>query len=317
VNHLLIISLSRSGGKLLRMLLDGHTRLNVFPFEHWNRPVKASYPAHRIEAFERMSVDEKLATAGARFVERKIRRLHPDALATAVMRAWMADAAKATTLPAMYDSLGHRYFEAIGRDFTDQVVNHCGGLCRLTPTQIDAVFGPGTHLITIRDPRAVFVSMQALRYKKFTFKRIRMGKVSESDTERHIARMEVVDGASGYLRGFCDDYRNMVAQHAGRKEIIRVRFEDLVTSPEATMRQVCGRLGFPWEPALLAPTQFGVPRSANSSYGRQGDGIHAQAAADWQRRIAPAVCTYIEEALADEMRVFGYAPVIRSSQPVA
>lgn len=77
MNHVLIVSLSRSGGKLMRMLLDGHPELNAFPFEHWNRTSKNTIPTRRMEIFDRLSIDAKLKTAGAAHVERKLKRLHP------------------------------------------------------------------------------------------------------------------------------------------------------------------------------------------------------------------------------------------------
>src|SRR5262249_57942792 len=110
----LIVSLSRSGGKLMRMLLDGHPQLNAFPFEHWNRSSKGTFPAHKVAAFAAMSPDDRLATAGASLVEKKLRKLHPDPVVSNVMSHWRADSEQATTLPAMYESLARRYFSALG-----------------------------------------------------------------------------------------------------------------------------------------------------------------------------------------------------------
>jgi hypothetical protein len=76
VRHLLIVSLSRSGGKLLRMLLDGHPKINAFPYEHWNRKSKNEIPTHRMEAFARMPAEEQFETAGAAQAEKKLLRVH-------------------------------------------------------------------------------------------------------------------------------------------------------------------------------------------------------------------------------------------------
>lgn len=310
MNHVLIISLSRSGGKLLRMLFDGHTELNAFPFEHWHRGAKGKFPARRIAEFASLSSGDKLATAGAGLAEKKIRSRHGEALAAEVMGGWREDMARAATLPDLYASFARRYFAALGAVPWLSVVNHCGGLCRLTGGELDAVYGKGTHVITIRDPRAVFVSMEALRHRKFTIRRVRMGKVSASRVNRHIEKSEPCAGVSGYLREFCEDYRHMMQAHVARPEVVRVRFEDLVTAPEATTREICARLGLRWEPILLTPTQFGTPRAANSSYRRQSEGIvHQQAAGDWVARIPPAACQFIEENLAAQMNALGYRPL--------
>jgi len=175
--------------------------------------------------------------------------------------------------------------------------------------QLDAVYGEGRHLLTIRDPRAVFASMQAMLWRKFTIRNVLKGKVSAPMVDRHIEKLESVNGVSAYLRAFCDDYKRMVADHAQRDDVVCVRFEDLVTSPEATMRDVASRLAIRWDAALLQPTQLGVRRAPNSSFSRQGAGIHALAAGDWVSRISPAARNYIEETLNAEMAAFRYESI--------
>src|SRR5262245_60344827 len=316
MNHVLIVSLSRSGGKLLRTLLDGHPQLSVFPFEHWNRISKNKLPMRRMEAFDRLSIDDKLTTAGAVHVERKLKRLHPPPLLSEVVQSWRAGADGTTTLAAMYEGLARAYFTALGRPQDAIVVNHCGSLCRFSREQLDAVFGVGRHLLTIRDPRAVFSSMQGLLDRKFTIKRVKKGKVRPAALERHIEKLDTVDSASGYLREFCQDYRTMVERYAACSEVIRIRFEDLVRSPEATMRRLALQLTIRWDESLLSPTELGVAHSPNSSFARQGSGIHVQAADDWVERIDPSVRSYIEDDLADEMAALGYRRLDASGRPV-
>jgi hypothetical protein len=316
MNHILIVSLSRSGGKLLRTLLDGHPQLNVFPFEHWNRKSKNEIPTRRMEAFDRLSVEDKLATAGVGHVERKLMRLHPPELLAEVIQTWRVEIARAGTLAAAYESLSSAYFTALGRPRDAIVVNHCGSLCRFARGQLDAVFGKGTHLLTIRDPRSVFTSMQGLLNRKFAIKRVMKGKVQPSALERHAGKLQTVDSASGYLREFCEDYRAMVKRYAACPDVIRMRFEDLVRSPEAVMRRLATQLAIDWNMSLLSPTGLGIDHSANSSFARHGSGIHVQAADDWVRRIVPSVCRYIEDALAEEMTALGYQRMGESGEPV-
>jgi hypothetical protein len=292
------------------MLLDGHPALNVFPFEHWNRHSKNKIPTRRMQIFARLADDEKLETAGASHVERKLGRRHPPALVAEVMHAWRVEAAGAESLPAMYEHLAHAYFPAVGRARDALVVNHCGSLCRFMRDQIDAVFGKGKHLLTIRDPRAVFTSMKGLLDRKFTDDGT-ADKVSASALERHLTKLKTTDAVSGYLREFCVDYRNMVAGYAGCRDVLRIRFEDLVTAPESTMRGIASELALQWDQSLMAPTQLGTSRRANSSFARRGGSIHGRAASDWAERIDPSVCRYIEEALSDEMAALGYQPMGR------
>jgi hypothetical protein len=312
----LIVSVSRIGGKLVRTLLDGHPEVNAFPYEHWNRRSKNEIPTHRMEAFARMSAEEQLATAGAPQAELKLLRVHEPSLVAEVMRAWRAATVGARVLPDMYEALARTYFPAIGRARDAVVVNHCGSLCRFTRDQVDGVYGKGTHVLTIRDPRAVFSSMQGLLSLKFTSDRLQKGVVSPSRLERHLKKLETIDAASGYLREFCEDYRSMVANYAACPDVIRLRFEDLVTSPEATMRSLAQRLGIRWETTLLEPTQLGGAHSPNSSFDRQGAAIHSGAAADWVGRIEPATRRYIEDTLATEMAALGYQRIDESGRTV-
>ena len=301
------------------MLLDGHPQLNVFPFEHWNRSSKNKVPERRIEMFDRLSVDDKLETAGAAHVERKLARLHPQTLVTDVMRAWRAETTDAATLPAMYERLARSYFPATGRSPDRVVVNHCGSLCRFTREQIDAVFGAGTHLLTIRDPRAAFSSMQGLLHRKFTIEQAQKSRVSPSMIARHVQKLKAVDSISGYLREFCQGYRHMVARYAACPDVIRMRFEDLVMAPEASMRRLAVQLGIDWNPGLLEPTEFGAAHAPNSSFARRGGTIHGEAAHDWTGRIAASDRDYIENTLTDEMAALGYQRLANGSPvlPVA
>jgi len=306
LTHFLVVSLSRSGGKLLRMLLDGHSQIDAIPFEHWNRVSKADFPARRIAAFARLSLDQKLETAGAAHVERKLRRLHSAPEIAGIMARWRAASEGAQTLAAMYETFARTYFPAIDKDQTRIVANHCGSMCRWSREQIDALYGPGRHLLTIRDPRAVFASMETMRCRKFTVSHVQKAKVSAEMLERHLDKLEATHGVSAYVREFCRDYQHMVSCHAARPDIVRVRFEDLVASPEATTRQLAATLGIPWEPSLLEPTECGQPRPANSSFGRDGVGIQPGAADRWVAHLAPAPRRYIEDTLAGEMTALGY-----------
>jgi hypothetical protein len=306
MRHALIVSLSRSGGKLLRTLFDGHPECNVFPYEHWNRASKNSIPTERTQAFGELSVDQRVEAAGADQVERKLNRLHAAELVQGVMTAGRGAAAHVSTLAEMYEGLSRAYFSALGRPDDALVVNHCGSLSRFGPDQLDAVYGPGVHLLTIRDPRAVFSSMEGLLDRKFSAKRVLKGKVSASVLERHVRNRETDGGASAYLREFCDSYRTMVACYGANPAVVRMRFEDLVRAPEFTMRRVAAQLGIGWHDTLLEPTQLGGGHAPNTSFARSGGGIHAKAADDWVGHLDPATCRYIEETLEEEMAALGY-----------
>jgi hypothetical protein len=107
----------------------------------------------------------------------------------------------------------------------------------------------------------------------------------------------------------------MFRRYAAVNDVVRVRFEDLVTDPESTMQRLAARLAIRWEPGLLTPSQFGVPHAANSSFGRHGTTVHQQAASDWVNRIEPGTREYIERELVEEMAALGYRPLASSGVP--
>jgi hypothetical protein len=148
--------------------------------------------------------------------------------------------------------------------------------------------------------------MQGLLHRKFTVEQEQKGRVSASMIARHVQKLEMVDSISGYLREFCLDYRHMVARYAACPDVIRMRFEDLLMAPEASMRGLASRLGIDWHPGLLEPTEFGAAHAPNSSFARRGGTIHGDAAHDWTGRIASSDRDYIEDILADEMTALGY-----------
>lgn len=63
-DNILIVSLRRSGGKLLRRSLDGHPRIRALPFEHWHTAKKGRFPGPILERFGELSAEEKLAITG-------------------------------------------------------------------------------------------------------------------------------------------------------------------------------------------------------------------------------------------------------------
>jgi hypothetical protein len=54
---ILVVSLRRSGGKLVRWLLDGHPDIRALPFEHWHSDRKGKFPGSILNRLGRMSAE--------------------------------------------------------------------------------------------------------------------------------------------------------------------------------------------------------------------------------------------------------------------
>jgi hypothetical protein len=67
-----------------------------------------------------------------------------------------------------------------------------------------------------------------------------------------------------------------------------VRFEDLVASPQAVMRDVSRFLGIQYTPSLTVATELGLPYKGNSFDGKQFDGgVSGDNVGSWRHRISP------------------------------
>ena len=303
---ILITSISRSGGKLLRTLLDGHPALRVLPFEHWHARRKNGFMPRAVRNFPGLSADERLDVCGFRHARRKLQCLHGEAFVGELFEDLLADASSTISAPALFQTFGRHYFRQLGGYPADgAIVNHCGSLCLLPRSNIEEMFGPARHLLSVRDPRSVWVSTMAMRQKRFTLQYARRGLVKRGEVERHVAMLRRVDGISGYMRRFGDNYRRMIRENVESDEVVWLRFEDLVTEPEPAMQKVADRLGLEWSACLVEPTQCRSAKVANTSFARNA-GVDGSAAGDWTGRMLPEDRTALEGTLGREMRMLGY-----------
>ena len=94
----------------------------------------------------------------------------------------------------------------------------------------------------------------------------------------------------------------------GEERYHLLRFEDLATAPEPTMRGIAAFLGIDFDPCLLKPTVLGVAVGGNAFDGVASFDVSARNVNRWRDRITPQDAQVIEFHLADEMNAFGYAP---------
>jgi hypothetical protein len=99
-------------------------------------------------------------------------------------------------------------------------------------------------------------------------------------------------------------------------EVLRVRYEDLVTDVETTLRSISAFLGIAYDPSMVGAAAQGA-----SEYSRFYAAIHAnlkmpptdQFIGKWKERLGPADVALIESIAGDRMVELGY---IRSAEPV-
>lgn len=90
-----------------------------------------------------------------------------------------------------------------------------------------------------------------------------------------------------------------------------VRYETLVSAPEAAVREVCDFIDEPFAPEMLSLQ--GAPafadRGSNSSYGQRTPGtITTSSVGRFREVLSPRQIAFVQRTARDEMARFGYAP---------
>jgi len=88
-----------------------------------------------------------------------------------------------------------------------------------------------------------------------------------------------------------------VASARNRPLVHEIRYEDLVTHPEATLTDLCAFLGLAFDPAMLAYDK-------KSTY----DKPDARLTYQWKRKLTPRELRQVEARLGPRLQAAGYAP---------
>jgi hypothetical protein len=91
-------------------------------------------------------------------------------------------------------------------------------------------------------------------------------------------------------------------------QILDVRYEDLVSEPEAVVRRICAFLGEEFEPAMLdaAARADSVPTAERSIHTKLGEPLSASASSRWRTKLSPFECFIMEACLQKPLREWGY-----------
>ena len=161
---------------------------------------------------------------------------------------------------------------------------------------------PTARFIEItRDPRDVLASKKTRTADVSTSKRY-------SDDERARKRLEkAFDPLWDAL-----SWKSAVA--AGRRartkypdRVFHVLYEDLVTAPEQTVRELCAFLGLDFE-----PTMIDVPGGNAADFSGRKEGIYASSLKRWQKALTPAEVALSQSVLKRELGELGY-----DAEPIA
>jgi hypothetical protein len=295
-----VVGVSRSGTTLMRRVLGGHSRIAIATENHYLGHLLPWEGARTYFARLGDPRDDATMRRIAGFIysgefqrSSRLREVSP-------FWGWLTSAVPRTELEARLlasDRTERGVFSVLLRTFADHKRKPIMG--EKTPAHLawaDTLLAwyPDARIIhMIRDPRAVYVSEV----------RRRLGAPT-TVPYRWLA------GIPAVLRAFvllevvwawaiaADRHRRLTVRYPGR--YLGVRFEDLVSAPETTLRSVCAFLGVEPEARMLQ-------RTVTSKGAMQGmPGFDAGAADRWRASIGRSSSRVIEGMLSGRMRALGY-----------
>lgn len=266
-----IVGASRSGTTLLRLIMAGHSRIHIPPETWFLEPL-----------VQQLLLTEPLSPADVRKAVDIITSHYrwPDMEIATDDFTQHAMALASPKLADIVNLVYQRQLETEGKNrFGDKTPQYIGIVPEL------AALYPGAKFIhLIRDGRDVAISF------------------IDADFEGRCYDGERFQWIWAIHKGLA--YRN--SPHA--RDILEVRYEDLVSNPESTVRGICEFLGETFEPAML---QFHDRREMVPARGRH---IHSKlekplsndATAVWRKKLSGLECFAMEACIGGDLKRLNY-----------
>jgi hypothetical protein len=265
-----IIGAGRSGTTLLRLLLAGHSRLHI-PAETWFlRPLVRELPLTGVLTPAQLERAVAIMTGDDRWPDMDM-----------PTEDFRRSAARLTD-PRLADivSIVYHWQSALAGK------PRCGDK---TPVYFSivpqlAVLYPGARFIhLIRDGRDVAVSRIDVGWERY-YERDRFEWNLAIDARRHYLGLPLA------------------------RQVLEIRYEDLVLDPERTVRHVCCFLGEEFEPAMLDwhSRRCLVPARERHIHRKLGQELSSAFVAAWYRRLSAPECFAVEACLHERLELLGY-----------
>ncbi len=157
---------------------------------------------------------------------------------------------------------------------------------------LKATYPAAKFIHLLRDPRAVTLSLMRSNLHR--------------SNAYFGARRWLMDVGAG---------RNLKAAYPD--DVLEVRYEDLVSEPEATLRTICDFLSLPFDATMLDYDQTGT-REYQPIFDQIHDRLHQPPRADrieaWREELSPRDWAVVEAVCAETMHEVGYQPELVEPQ---
>lgn len=264
-----LIGAGRSGTTLLRLILAGHSRLHIPPETRFLRPLVRELP---------LSGDLSAAQ-----IERAVAIIigdyrWPDMGMAAEDLRRRALELRSPRLVDIINLVYQHHLTGVGKSrFGDKTPIYFEIVPEL------ATLYPGAKFIhLIRDGRDVAISRIDVNWERYY--------------ERQFEWSLAMARRREYLRS------------AYARQILQVKYEDLVANPEAIVRQVCAFLDERFEPQMLDWGHLTalVPAREMHIHGRLAEPISSESIAVWRRKLTAPECFAMEACLHRDLERLGY-----------
>lgn len=261
----------RSGTTLLSSRLSAHSRIAIAPESHY---LNVWVPEHRHLDLARPTDFRAFWSAFSTSDRFSYFGVSPEDVRRRIRDTRRSDHA------TIFRCLLEAYAERQGK-------NRWGEKTPAHFEHVDELLGwfPGARIVfMVRDPRAVVSSLQRVPW-------------AGSGVARHAVRWQrAADEAS---------------RRSADERVRIVRYEDLVTDPEATLRTVCDLVGESYEPGMLQASEATSPIVNRSGWAQEHlssalSPVTSGHARKWETQLAPNDVAVIETLTDRGMRRYGY-----------
>lgn len=289
-----VVGASRSGTELVRALLNRHPRVGVAPETHYFDDLRPKVGGGR-----------SVLTPEQREMTRKyFDDLHNGWYGLNTKVPASTSAQWSESMGETADEVFRQYCEAWsaarGKDvWGEKTPRHI-----FRGDDILAAFPDARILVLMRDPRAVVASYRDWRNQWAGPEALDPSLVDASQREdRRIRASYSLSIVSMLWKSAARHAESLVRRH-GPDRVRILKYEDLVTEPERTTRELCAWLGVQFDSDMLT---VGV---VNSSYvaANVQDGVDPAVADRWRHVLSENEIGYVDWLVGGVARSFGYAP---------
>jgi hypothetical protein len=269
-----VLGCPRSGTTLLRVMLNTHPRIAIPPESRFVRPVY----------FRRHAFGPPGSPTAARRIARTITRPRSGAAHLGLTRPALTDDLLRARPSTVADALRHvyaGYAAAQGKPrWGDKRPSYYSFI-----DELDRLFPDAQFIHLVRDGRACVASLQRPPF----------------DLSPARAIVTWLDAMHACRRA---------ARRLGPDRFLELRYEDLVTDTESTLRRLCGFLGEPFDEAMLHPEDVvasHVP-ARFQQHGQIAAGVNPASLRAWERELPAGEVGCVERLGRRHLRRFGYVP---------